>query len=119
MPKALAAMLFGTAYLAAIIAFSGVVYLRGLALVYADIIQYPILLGAMAVLACLLVPLSRTGLPQAPRLQSQRRSCQVIRPIISPLNSAAALFLSLIRKCRRPLGFCCRRQTRSGSGRRF
>jgi hypothetical protein len=60
MPKALAAMLFGTAYLAAIIAFSGVVYLRGLALVYADIIQYPILLAAMAVLACLLVPLSRT-----------------------------------------------------------
>jgi hypothetical protein len=44
----------------AIIAFSGVVYLRGLALVYAAIIQYPILLGAMAVLACLLVPLSRT-----------------------------------------------------------
>jgi hypothetical protein len=60
MPKALAAMLLGTAYLAAIIAFSGVIYLRGLALVYADIIQYPILLGAMAVLGCLLVPLSRS-----------------------------------------------------------
>jgi hypothetical protein len=60
MPKALAAMLFGTAYLAAIIAFSGVIYLRGLALVYADVIQYPILLGAMADLRCLLVPLSRT-----------------------------------------------------------
>jgi hypothetical protein len=59
MPKALAALLLGTAYLAAIIAFSGVIYLRGLALVYADIIQYPILLGAMAVLGCLLVPLSR------------------------------------------------------------
>jgi len=59
MPKALAAMLFGTAYLAAIFAFSGVVYLRGLALVYADIIQYPILLGAMAGLGCLFVPLSR------------------------------------------------------------
>lgn len=60
MPKALAAMLFGTAYLAAIIAFSGVIYLRGLALVSADIIQYPILLGTMAGLGCLLVPLSRT-----------------------------------------------------------
>ncbi len=60
MPKALAAMLFGTAYLAAIIGFSGVIYLRGLALVYADIIQFPILLAAMAGLGCLLVPLSRT-----------------------------------------------------------
>ena len=60
MPKALAAMLLGIGYLAAIVGFSGVVYLRGLALVYADIIQYPILLGAMAVLVCLLVPLSRT-----------------------------------------------------------
>lgn len=59
MPKALAALLLGTAYLAAITAFSGVIYLRGLALVYADIIQYPILLGAMAVLGCMLVPLSR------------------------------------------------------------
>ena len=46
-------------YLAAIVAFSGVVYLRGLAAVYADIVQYPILLGAMAALGCLLIPLSR------------------------------------------------------------
>ena len=59
MPKALAAMLFGIAYLAAIVGFSGVIYLRGLALVHADIIQYPILLVVMAVLGCLLVPLSR------------------------------------------------------------
>jgi hypothetical protein len=59
MPKALAALFLGTAYLAAIVAFGGVIYLRGLALVYADIIQYPILLGAMAILGCLLVPLSR------------------------------------------------------------
>jgi hypothetical protein len=60
LPKALAAMLLGIGYLAAIVGFSGVIYLRGLALVYADIIQYPILLGAMAVLGCLFVPLSRT-----------------------------------------------------------
>ena len=60
MPKALAAMLFGIAYLAAIVGFSGVIYLRGLALVHADIIQYPILLVVMAGLGCLLVPLSRT-----------------------------------------------------------
>lgn len=59
MPKALAAMLFGIAYLAAIIAFVGVIYIRGLALVYAHVIDYPILLGAMAILGCLFVPLSR------------------------------------------------------------
>jgi len=59
MPKALAAMLFGIAYLTAIIAFSGVIYIRGLALVYAHVIGYPMLLGAMAILGCLFVPLSR------------------------------------------------------------
>jgi hypothetical protein len=76
MPKALAAMLFGTAYLAAIIGFSGVIYLRGLALVYADIIQYPILLGAMAALGCLLVPLSRSVFR---RLRVYTRSAAVAR----------------------------------------
>ena len=60
MPKALAAMLFGTAYLATIIVFSGVIYLRGLALVEADVIPYPVLLGAMTILGCLLLLLSRT-----------------------------------------------------------
>jgi hypothetical protein len=60
MPKALAAMLFGTAYLAAIIAFSGVIYLHGLALVYAGFVPYPLLLVAMAALGGLLVLLSRT-----------------------------------------------------------
>jgi hypothetical protein len=60
MPKALAAMLFGTAYLAAIIAFSGVIFLQGLALVYAGIIPYPLLFVATAALGCLLVLLSRT-----------------------------------------------------------
>ena len=53
-------MLFGTAYLAGIIAFSGVIYLQGLALVYANIIPYPLLLGATAALVYLLVLLSRT-----------------------------------------------------------
>jgi hypothetical protein len=59
MPKEVAAMLFGTAYLAGI-AFSGVIYLQGLALVYANIIPYPLLLGATAALVYLLVLLSRT-----------------------------------------------------------
>ncbi len=76
MPKALAAMLFGTAYLAAVIAFSGVIYLRGLALVYADIIQYPILLGVMAALGCLLIPLSRSVFR---RLRVYTRSAAVAR----------------------------------------
>jgi hypothetical protein len=59
MPKSLAALLFGIAYLTAVIAFSGVVHIRGLALVYAHIIGYPVLIGAMAILGCLFVPLSR------------------------------------------------------------
>lgn len=60
MPKALAAMLFGIAYLTAIVAFGGVIYVRGLALVYAHVIGYPVLLGMMTILVCLFVPLSRT-----------------------------------------------------------
>ena len=60
MPRALAAMLFGTTYLAGIVAFSGVIYLQGLALVYANIIPYPLLLVATAALVYLLVLLSRT-----------------------------------------------------------
>jgi hypothetical protein len=59
MPRSLAAFLFGIAYLTAIIAFSGVIYIRGLALVYAHIIGYPVLIGVMAILGCLFVPLSR------------------------------------------------------------
>jgi hypothetical protein len=58
--KELAAMLFGTAYLAGIIAISGVIYLQGLALVYGNIIPYPLLLVAMAALGRLLFLLSRT-----------------------------------------------------------
>jgi hypothetical protein len=59
MPRSLAALLFGIAYLTAIIAFSGVIYIRGLALVYAHIIGYPMLIGVMAILGCPFVPLSR------------------------------------------------------------
>ena len=59
MPRSLAALLFGIAYLTAIFAFSGVIYIRGLALVYAHIIGYPVLIGAMAIIGCLFVPLSR------------------------------------------------------------
>jgi type IV secretory pathway VirB6-like protein len=59
MPRSLAALLFGIAYLTAIIAFSGVIYIRGLALVYAHVIGYPVLIGVMAILGCLFVPLSR------------------------------------------------------------
>jgi membrane protein implicated in regulation of membrane protease activity len=79
MPRALAALLLGTAYLAAIVAFSGVIYLRGLALVYADIIQYPILLGAMAVLGCLLVPLSRAVFRRLSRPISQSSGSREVR----------------------------------------
>jgi len=59
MPRSLAALLFGIAYLTAIFAFSGVIYIRGLALVYAHVIGYPVLIAAMAILGCLFVPLSR------------------------------------------------------------
>ena len=59
MPRSLAALLFGIAYLTAIIAFSGVIYIRGLALVYAHIIGYPVLIGVMTTLGCLFVPLYR------------------------------------------------------------
>jgi len=59
MPRSLAALLSGIAYLTAIFAFSGVIYIRGLALVYAHIIGYPVLIGAMAVLGCRFVTLSR------------------------------------------------------------
>src|SRR5262249_41749731 len=86
MPRAIAAMLLGTAYLAAIVGFSGVMYLRGLALVYADIIQYPILLGAMVVLACLLVPLSRTVFRKL-GLYSHSRSAVVVARCAGPIST--------------------------------
>jgi hypothetical protein len=69
MPKALAAMLFGTAYLAR----SGARLRRHYS------ISHPARrYGGSRVFVSPLVPHS---LPQAPRLQPQRRSCQVIRPI--------------------------------------
>jgi hypothetical protein len=59
MPKRLAALLFGIAYVTAIISACGVIYLHGLALVEANAMPYPVLVGVMAILCCLLILLSR------------------------------------------------------------
>jgi hypothetical protein len=57
-PQALAAMLFGIAFLAGTIAFIGFIYIRGLGLVYKGIISYSLLLVAIAMMLCLSIVLS-------------------------------------------------------------
>jgi hypothetical protein len=59
MPKRLAAFLFGITYLTAVISASGVIFLRGLTLVHAKLMPYPVLFGVMTILVCLLVLVSR------------------------------------------------------------
>jgi hypothetical protein len=59
MPKRLAALLFGIAYLTAIAGLTGVIYLRGLWLVEASVMPYPVLVGVMTIVLCLLVLGSR------------------------------------------------------------
>jgi hypothetical protein len=60
MPKRFAALVFGIAYVTAIASVSAVIYLGGLALVDADVMPYPVLVGIWAILGCIFVLVSRT-----------------------------------------------------------
>lgn len=58
MLKSLGAMLYSITFVVGVLAFAGVIYVRGLELVDGEIIGYPTLLIAMAILVCLCVALS-------------------------------------------------------------
>jgi hypothetical protein len=53
--NSLGTMLFGIAYISGAFAFTGVMYIRGLLWVENDVIAYPLLLAATAVVLCLLL----------------------------------------------------------------
>ena len=65
MLSSLGTLLLKLSFIVGVVAFVGVIYVRGLALVGAQIIGYPMLLAAMAFTLCLLMPLSWVVLRKA------------------------------------------------------
>jgi hypothetical protein len=59
--KSVGIMLLGMTCIVAMLAFTAVLFIRGLIWVYAEVISYPTLFTAMAIVLCLLVLLYRTA----------------------------------------------------------
>ena len=70
MLNSLGTMLFGTAFLAAVLAITGVVYVRGLIWVAAGVIAYPVLLVLTAIVFVLLIIVARAMFHSASALSA-------------------------------------------------